>query len=689
MRGHTPLDRLLHPASVAIAGLSADGSKHGGRVLGHLQRLGFAGEVWGVNPRLPMVEGIEIFPSVGSLPAAPDVVVCAVPASSVGGVIREAGEIGAGVVIVFAGGFAEGGIDGQRLQRDLGDLAAAKGIRVLGPNSGGVIRPAGGVALSFLTCLDRPVEQIRPGPVGLITQSGGTGSYLHNLAAARGSGFAASISTGNEVDIDVVDALDALIDQPDVAAVALVLEMVRRGPEFLASVRRARHLGKPVVACRLGRSDLGRRLMITHTGALAGRGRVLDGVLDAEGVSIAETPSDLLEIAEVMARAPVPAGDRTAVVSHSGGIAILLSDLADEVGVVLPAPGPELRSRLRPLLELGAADNPLDMGGIIGGPHRFGEVVRAFVDSDDYDLVLAVSTAHPPLHTLTRVQDLGEIESGKAVVNLWMAGDLGQEGLALLRAAQLPVAEEPRAAMAALAGLARLAALREEPPFPHADHVSATVGGQAGEHESKLLLEGLGLPVVEGGLARSVEEAAVIAERIGFPVVLKVSSTGIAHKTEIGGLQTGIGDEEVLRRAYDQVLAAGKAVPGVTIDGVRVERDRRGLELLVGAVRDPTFGPIVLLGLGGIYTEALGDVAVAPAPVTITGAMRMMARLGGRRVLSSARQGQSPDIEALAAIMVRIGEILAFSQLEEIEINPLVWTGDGWEALDALVRGPI
>ncbi|MDP3984408.1 MAG: acetate--CoA ligase family protein, partial [Acidimicrobiia bacterium] len=660
----------------------------GGRVLGHLQRLGFPGEVWGVNPRLPMVEGIEIFPSVRSLPAAPDVLVCAVPASSVLEVAREAGEIGAGVVIVFAGGFAEAGADGQQLQRHLVEVAKATGIRVLGPNSGGVIRPTAGVALSFLTCLDRPVEQIRSGPVGLVTQSGGTGSHLHNLAAARGSGFAASISTGNEADLDVADALDALIEQPDVASIALVLETVRRGPEFLASIRRARHLGKPVVVCRLGRSERGRQLMITHTGALARPGRVLDGVLDAEGVIMAETPGDLLEIAEVMARAPVPAGNRTAVVSHSGGIAILLSDLAEKAGVVLPAPGPELRHRLQPLLELGAADNPLDMGGIIGGPHRFGEVVRTFVDSDDYDLVLAVSTAHPPLHTLTRVQDLVDIESSKAVVNLWMAGDLGEKGLALLRAAQVPVAEEPRAAMAALAGLARLAALKEDPRIEHADPVSATVGGQAGEHESKLFLEGLGIPVVEGGLARSAEEAVVIAGKIGFPVVVKVSSAGIAHKTEIGGLQTGIGDDEALRRAYDLVMAAGKAVPGVTIDGVRVERHRSGLELIVGAVRDPTFGPIALLGLGGIYTESLDDVAVAPAPVTASGAMRMMARWGGRRVLSSARQGRPPDVEALAAIVARVGGILVSSQLEEIELNPLVWTGEGWEALDALVRGP-
>ncbi|HSL25673.1 MAG TPA: CoA-binding protein, partial [Acidimicrobiia bacterium] len=444
---------LLEPRRVAIVGLSADPAKHGRRVLGHLRRLGFQGEVWGVHPGMPAVAGVAMFPSVPSLPTAPDLVVCAVPATAAAEVARQAGEIGASAVIVFAGGFAEAGAAGRRMQEDLRSVARAGGVRVLGPNSGGVIFPGGHLAASFLTCLDRPADQIRSGLVGLVTQSGGTGSYLHNLAAARGSGFAVSISTGNEADLDAADAIDALVDRPEVAAVAVVLETVRRGPEFVAALRKSRRAGKPVLVCHLGRSERGRRLMITHTGALAGPARVLQGVLDAEGVAMVETPADLFDAAEVMARSPRPAGGRTAVVSHSGGMAILLSDLAERSGVDLPLPRPELARRLDPLLELGAAENPLDMGGIIGGPHRFGQVVEAFVDSDDYDMVLAVTTAHPPTHTLTRAEDLAAIGTNKPLIHLWLAGDLGDEGLASLRAAGTPVSEEPRAAMAALAGL--------------------------------------------------------------------------------------------------------------------------------------------------------------------------------------------------------------------------------------------
>jgi acetyl-CoA synthetase len=427
--------------------------------------------------------------------------------------------------------------------------------------------------------------------------------------------------------------------------------------------------------------------MVTHTGALAGPARVLDGVLDAEGVTIAETPADLLDVAEAMTRVRAPGGDRVGVVTHSGGVAILMSDLADKAGVVLPSPGPDLRARLAPLLELGAADNPLDMGGIIGGPHRFAQVVDAFACSEDYDMVLAVSTAHPPAHTETRARDLVALDDAKPVIHLWMAGDLGEGGLAILREAGAAVMDEPRAAMAALAGLGRLAG-GPDPPGPRVD-VEIDAAGALSEHASKVLLSGLGVPVIAGELATTAGQAIEVADAIGYPVVLKVSSPQIPHKTEIGGLRIGIGDEAALRQAFGEVMKAGGAVAGAVIDGVRIERQVSGPEMIVGAIRDATFGPVVLVGLGGVFTEALDDVVVAPAPVSRTGALRMFSRLRGRGVLSSNRRGAEPDIDSLASVVIRIGDILAHSNLEEIEINPLVWTGSSWLALDALVRGEI
>ncbi|MGA7271743.1 MAG: CoA-binding protein, partial [Acidimicrobiia bacterium] len=366
------LDRILDPATIAIAGLSSDLTKHGGRVLGHLRRLGFDGTVWGVNPGLPDVEGVELYAAVSDLPSPPDLVVGAVPAAAAPDVVGDS--IGAGGVVLFAGGFGESGADGRQLEAELERRLAGSGTRLLGPNSGGVIRPSRGLAASFLTCLERPVAEIRTGPVGLVTQSGGTGSYLHNLAAARGGGLAVTVSTGNEVDVKLGEALAAVACLDEVEVVLALIETVRDGPAFIAAVEKAADLGKPVVACRFGTGRRGKTLMRSHTGALAVPDRVLDGVLASLGVVVAETPAEAFEVAEMMARSPSPGGKRPAIVTHSGGIAILLSDLTERHGVDLTEPGPQLRETLDPLLDHGVAANPLDMGGIIGGPGRFAQV---------------------------------------------------------------------------------------------------------------------------------------------------------------------------------------------------------------------------------------------------------------------------------------------------------------------------
>jgi len=487
---------MLSPRSVAIVGLSADPAKHGGRVLSNLAKVGFRGTVWGVNPRLPEVDGVDVYARLADLPAAPDLVVCAIPAAAIPQTIAEAGAIGSGGLVVFAGGFAEAGADGARLQQEVTGVARSSGVRVLGPNSGGIIRPSVGLAASFLTCLDRPAEQIRSGPVGLVTQSGGTGSYVHNLAAAAGDGLAVSISTGNEADLGVADGISALADLDEVRTIALVLETVRDGPAFMDAIRKAHAAGKPVVACRIGTSRRGEQLMSTHTGAMAAPARVLEGVLDSLAVTVTETPEEMLAVAGVMARTGPLSGDRMGVVTHSGGIAILLTDLAERSGVHLPHPGAALKEELEPLLQLGSSDNPLDMGGIIGGPGRFAEVVDRFAESGDYDCVLAVSTAHPPAHTVERVEGLLRLSQTVPIVHLWMAGDVGSAGLEMLRAADRAVITEPRAAIRALAGLGRLS--EEAPEQPPAPAMRPLRPVPRTEHEAKEVLTSWSLPVVEG-----------------------------------------------------------------------------------------------------------------------------------------------------------------------------------------------
>lgn len=660
------LGRLLDPASIAIVGLSEDQSKHGGRVLGHLRRLGFAGAVHGINPKLREVQDVEMFTSVAAVPEPPDLVVCAVPAAIVVEVVSDLA--GVGGLVVFAGGFGEAGPEGQALESALAEKAATLGVRMLGPNSGGIIRPSRGLAASFLTCLDRPADQIRSGRVGVVTQSGGTGSYLHNLAAARGGGLAISVSTGNETDIKLGEAIDAVSQLDEVRVVLALIETVRDGPAFLESVRASVERGKSVVACRIGTGSHGKTLMTTHTGAMAVADKVLDGVLHSLGVVVAETPGEAYEVAEVIANSPPPTGGRTAIVTHSGGIAIHLSDLAERHGVDLPAPGPDLRAVLDPLLDHGAANNPLDMGGIIGGATRFSEVIGVFAEAGEYDMVLAVSTAHPPAHTEERVRDLLALDPQVPVVHLWMAGDQANAGWGALVAAGAAVTDEPRAAIRALADLGRMASKSPRPP---PDPTTAP-------------FEDWGVPMIAGEMAEDAESAVVLAKRLGYPVVVKVSSPGLAHKTELGGVALDLNNDEEVRIAFERVVAAGRAV-GLPVNGARVERFRPGLELIIGGVIDPVFGPLVSVGMGGVLTELLGDVVFAPAPVDEAAALEMIQRLRGRALLDGYRGSPPADVGGLARIVSLISRGLVGSGHDEVEINPLVWDGQEWVAVDWLL----
>ncbi len=660
------LGRLLDPASIAIVGLSADPAKHGGRVLANLRKLRFPGEVWGVNPGLPSVEGVKVYSSLLDLPDPPDLVVCAIPANAVRQVAMAAERVGG--LVVFAGGFGEAGEDGEAVEGDLAEKARTIGFRVLGPNSGGIILPSRGLAASFLTCLDRPREQIRSGSIGLVTQSGGIGSYLHNLAAERGSGLAISVSTGNEADIKLGEAIAAVSALDEVKVILALIETVRDGQVFIDAVRESVAGGKPVVACRIGTGNRGRALMTTHTGALAVPETVLQGVLESLGVVVGETPGEAYDIAEMLARATFPAGDRAAIVTHSGGIAIHLADLAEESGLDLPQPTPDLKSRLEPLLDLGTTHNPLDMGGIIGGPGRFAEIVDRFARSGEYDVVLAVSTAHPPSYSMERAQALLDLDTPVPILHLWLAGDQTTESLRVLREAGAPVTEESRAAIRALSGLARLANWSAPGDVALIDRA----------------FEEWGLPLVEGAIARTTDDAIAVAESLGYPVVVKVVSGGLAHKTEVGGVQVDLRDASAVSHAIEEVTAAA-SVAGQPVDGVRVERYQPGVEMIIGGLVDPTFGPLISVGVGGVLTELLDDVVFAPAPVDEMQAMAMIERLRGRALLDGFRGAPAADVEGLAQTVSLVSRGMSGSGLREVEINPLIWDGQGWVAVDWLL----
>lgn len=662
----TGIDRLLDPESIAIVGLSADAEKHGRRVLTNLRNLGFEGEVWGVNPNLPKVDGMDVVGTISDIPKSPDLVVCAIPGPALIDVIKQCAGVGA--VIVFASGFGESGASGAEQQRRLTDESEQVGVRLLGPNSGGVIRPNRRLAASFLTCLERPAREIKTGPVAVVTQSGGTGSYLHNLAADRGSGLALSVSTGNEADLGVGEVIDAVAKLDEVRAIVVVIETVRDGPVFMRAVDKAQRMGKAIVVCRIGMGDRGHSLMTSHTGAVAIPEAVFDGVMKSLGVVVAETPGEALEVAQMMARATASAGNRCSIVTHSGGLAILLSDLAESHGLELPSPGSGLQDALLPLLDHGAATNPLDLGGIIGGPARFAQAVEDIGNSGEYDMVLAVSSAHSPDHSKIRCKSLINLQTEASVVHLWMAGGQAGSSLEQLRGASLPVTEEPRAAILAMVGLSRLS--------------------QKGAETSIETLSGdiidWGLPLIDGVVVSSVADAVTAAEAIGYPLAMKVESAQIHHKTEVKGVRLNLQTADSVSFAFSEIMDS-VAESGQVASGVRVEKYRPGLEIMVGAVNDAIFGPIVSVGFGGIFAELAGDVVFAPGPVDVRGARSLIDRLRLRPALDGFRGLPVADIDELASIISITSRGLAGSDLAEVELNPLIWDGTSWVAVDWLV----
>ena len=696
MSGSHNLARFLRPQSIAIVGLSADPQKHGGRVLSSLRKFGYPGEVWGVNPRGGDIAGLHTYPSLRDVPGSPDAVVMAVPGTAVLEIIEQAGEVNAGGAVIFGGGFAEAGAEGKARQDELRGRARATGVRLLGPNSAGLIDASSRTVMSFLTCLERPADELRPGPVGLVTQSGGSASFLHNLAAERGSGLAVSVSTGNEADVAAGEALSVLIERPDVASIALVLETIRDGAAFISAARAAVEAGKPVVVCKLGRSEAGERVMQTHTGSLASPWRRFAAVFDALGITVTATPEELFDVAELMASSRVPAGPRVAVVTHSGGTAVLLADGLEAEGITLPQPSASLRENLGPYLQFGASGNPTDLGGIITEPKRYPEVVRQFLVDDGYDLTVAVSTPHPKGHSANRAVALAELAASttKPLMNLWLAGDLGADGLGVLRAAGAAVSTNVNSVVRAVGGLVRLNELRQTGPQPRSRTsptapVQPVDGGELTEPQAKTLLRSLGLPTPRFAAVGTVEEAIRAADSLGYPVAVKVVSPDIAHKTDVGGVALDLRDAEAVRLGCAAIDAGVRRhAPYAAGLGYLVEEYAPGVEVVLGVVHDRVLGPLVLIGSGGLYAEAIDDVALGLPPLSESQAVKLIRSLRMYPVLRGFRGSPPVDEAGLARMLVRLGDIALDYDgvIDELDLNPVIFSADQWRIADALIR---
>jgi acyl-CoA synthetase (NDP forming) len=696
------LDRLLWPESIAVVGASTNTDSISGRPLRFLKQLGYGGRLYPVNPRHDTILGLKVYPGVGALPEPVDLAILAVPAGTVPGVLRECAAAGVRSAVVLSAGFADGMAGDRARERKLLEIARASGLRLLGPNSEGFCNFLAPVPAGFSPTIDpeRGLGRLTSGRVAVLTQSGGLGFALCHDGRRRGLGFSYVVSTGNETDLDLLDFLEYVLEDDRAGVVLLFVEGFRRPRRFPELARRAWQLGRPLVVAKVGSSVGGRRAAASHTAHLAGRDAAYDAVFRRWGVARARDQEDAVDLALALDRAPLPAGPRVGIVTFSGGSGAWMADACQEAALEVPLLSPDLQARLRPLLPpYGATANPVDVTAqIIQTAGGVAPVLDLLTSSDEVDAVVLVTTLLAAEPLLREARELRELlrERRKPLI-VYSYTQPSEESLALLAELGLPWYPSGRRAARALRALYDHGRFRRRPPaVAGADAAAASTvrleRAPLVEHEAKGLLRRCGLTVPRGRVVDSAEEAAEAARALGRPVAVKVQSAALPHKSDQGLVALALADPEAVRGAGASLLARAAALGAGDAALLVEEMAGPGVEMLLGAVCDADFGPMIVVGMGGVDVEELADTAMAPAPVSLDEARELIQGLRGSALLRPRRGRPGADVEALARALQRLSELAAANDgaFGEIDVNPIVVhpAGQGATVVDALVTAP-
>jgi acetate---CoA ligase (ADP-forming) len=684
------VERLIRPRSIAIVGASPDTDKLTGRPFAYLKKHGYQGRIYPVNPRYKTIGDDACYPDIASLPTPPDVGLVLLGSERVTEAVSELSKRGTRAAIVLAGGFGESGPEGRARQAKLKEAAGP--MRLLGPNTIGLVNVTDGIMLSASAALE--LEGISAGKIGLVSQSGGILGSVLSRAVGRGIGFSRLIATGNESDLGVSEFIDFLVDDPATDVIALYLEGVRKPEAFREAAIRAARAGKPIVAFKVGRSESGIRSAVSHTGALAGSDRAYDALFKQLGIIRAQSFADLLDLPLALSAGYRLRGRNLAIVTSTGGAASLVADAAGVAGFNTPAPDQATASKLKKLdIKDAVLDgNPIDvtLAGVKSALMQ--SVIDTVLESEMFDAVTVVvgsSSLHEPDIVTGPLMRAAE-KSDKPIL-VYVSPDAPHIVQHLNRSG-IPAYSAPESCATALTGLLRTT---HRPIGSASSAIKApTIGvelrtGPLNESESKTLFAEFGIRATDEIVASTPAEAQAAARKLGGPLVVKVLSRDVLHKTEIGGVAVNIPAENVARACEDMAKrfqAAGKG----KLDGFLVqEMVSGGLEFLLGYSRDEQLGAAVLIGLGGVMTEIFKDTAMRLVPVSEQDARDMIAELKSAILLHGFRGRPKADVEAL------VGAIMAFSnmieqlgeQLSEAEINPLfvLPEGAGVRAADGVV----
>jgi acetate---CoA ligase (ADP-forming) len=705
--GRSPeLDELFRPASVAVLGASNKPGKVGTSLFRNLLAGGYQGIAYPVNPSRKSVSGVRCYPDVRSLPEPPELGVVIVPARAVPAAIDELGAAGAKGAVVISAGFREVGEDGARLEADVVARARAHAMSLVGPNCFGVFNtdPTVGLNATFS-------ESLPPaGNIAFVSQSGALGAGILEYAASERIGFSRFVSVGNRAGVDENDLLTALDRDPRTRVILLYVESLAHGREFLEVARDVTE-HKPVLVIKSGRTSAGERAAKSHTGSLARSAwdQLYDSVFAQSGVLRVDSLGGLFRLAKIYSSGLALNGPRLVILTNSGGPGIIAADAAIRQGLELPALSETVRAALTPRLpSIAAVSNPLDMTADVGA-ETYRSTLETLLASPEIDGALVISTPTGTMTGETVARAILEARAGSAkpvVACLFGLTDLSGD-VSYLEQHGVPTYTFPEEAVEGLASLARYRAWRTRPRAPvrqfevdrakaQAVLAKARAAGQTvlPEYAARGLIEAYGIRCPPARLATTVDEGVAAAEAIGYPVVLKIASPEISHKTDVGGVAVGLGDAASLRAAWERIdRSVRAAAPAARRDGFEVEAQvPGGKEVLIGIQRDPSFGPIVVVALGGIYVEALRDVAFRLAPMRPLSARNMVESLRGAPLLRGVRGEPPSDVAALEEAIERVSQ-LAVEQPEvaELDLNPLIVrpSGLGVVAVDArVVLGP-
>lgn len=696
--GRRAIERLMRPGSVAIIGASPSPGSLGGGVLANLARFGFSGTLHLVNPNRTEIDGRPCLASVEALPPGVDCAVLAIPRAGALEAVAACARRGVGGMIIYSAGFAELGGEGVALQAELARRARAAGMAIEGPNCLGMINYVDGVPLTFAPTFPAP-HDVRAA-LGLVSQSGAMATVVRAALQARGIGLTFSISTGNEAVDGVEDFLEPLLADAQTRAVAMVVEQFRQPRRFLDLARRAREAGKPIVLLHPGRSAAARLSAETHTGAMTGDYDAMRTLVIAAGIALVETLEELIDLSELLIRCPAPPPGGTALITDSGAFRGMMLDYGAAIGLPLPPPAPETAAGLRAAMpDFVVATNPLDI------------TAQALVDLDLYRKAMVPFLADPRYGSLVLAVILGNaatsrrkmppiiaalaaLQPAQPVIFAMMGEDaeVPQEFIDALRGLGVPFFRSPERALRALARLTEFAAR----PAPVAAPPSAAPAqrrlpaGTIPEYRSKTILAEAGIPVPRGQCVRTLAEAQAAAARIGFPVALKGQSAALSHKSEAGAVVLHLADAEALAAGWARLEGAvAGARPGLVLEGVLVEAMARpGVEVIIGARNDPAWGPVLLIGLGGIWAEALADRRLLPPGLSTEAIIGEFLGLKGAALLRGLRGAPPCDVAAAAAIVTRLDAVLrAAPEIAEVDLNPVVVhpEGEGALVLDAVI----